>query len=135
MTPPKPAPLTPKAGDLRFSVIVYDPAGKDTTSKLNQEYFRITNYTTKTFNLKYWTVKDASGNTYRFTTDFFLRGYKNVYIPTGRGTNGKPANYRYWGRSGFIWNNNGDAAYLRTGSNKLIDSCSWRSVGKGKTYC
>jgi Lamin Tail Domain len=132
--PTTPAPSTPKAGELRFSMVVYNPAGADTASKLNQEYFRITNYTTKTFNLRGWSVKDRAGNTYRFTSDFLLRGYKNVYVPTGRGTNGKPANYRYWGKSSFIWNNTGDAAYLRTGTNKLIDSCSWGN-GSGKTSC
>ncbi|MEV7622518.1 lamin tail domain-containing protein [Actinoplanes sp. NPDC089786] len=132
---PAPAPLVVKPGDVRFSLIVFDPAGKDTTSKLNQEYFRITNYTSKTFNLKYWTVKDRAGNTYRFTTDFYLRGKKNVYIPTGKGTNGRPSNYRYWGRKGFIWDNGGDSAYLRTGTSKLIDSCRYTKNSKGKTYC
>jgi hypothetical protein len=138
VTPPKPttpAPLTPKAGDIRFSLIAYDPAGKDTSKKLNQEYLRITNYTTKTFNLKYWTIKDRSGHTYRFTSNVYLRGYKNLYIPTGKGTNGKPSNYRYWGRTSFVWNNTGDTAYLRSGSNKVIDTCKWTKVGKGKTYC
>ena len=138
VTPPKPTTpgtITPKAGDVRFSLVVYDPAGKDTTKKLNQEYIRITNYTTKTFNLKYWTIKDRAGATYRFTTNVYLRGYKNFYIPTGKGTNGKPSNYRYWGRGSFVWNNGGDSAYLRSGSNKLIDSCGWGKVGKGKTYC
>ena len=132
--PPKPAPLTPKTGDLRFSLIVYDPAGTDTASKLNQEYVRITNYTTKTFNLKYWSIKDRAGTTYRFTTDFYLRGYKNVVIATGKGRNGKPSNYRYWGRNRWVWDNTGDTATLRTGSAKVIDTCKY-GKGKGKTYC
>jgi hypothetical protein len=115
---------------------MYNPSGTDRKNNAgyNREYFRITNYTSKTINLKYWTVKDRAGNTYRFSTDFLLRGKKNVYVLTGKGTNGKPSNYRYWGRSGYIWNNTGDAAYLRTGSNKLIDSCSWKK-GNGRTYC
>ncbi|MFG1602791.1 lamin tail domain-containing protein [Actinoplanes sp. NPDC049265] len=136
VTPPKPAPITPKAGDIRFSLIAYDPAGTDTAAKLNQEYVRITNYTTTTFNLKYWTIKDRAGHTYRFTTDVYLRGYKNIILPTGRGTNGRPSsNYRYWGRTGFIWDNGGDTAYLRSGSGKTIDTCKYARTSKGKTYC
>ncbi len=131
-----PAPTVPKAGDVRFSLVQYNPPGTDAANNAgyNREYFRITNYTTKTINLKYWTVKDRAGNTYRFNTDFYLRGLKNVYVLTGKGTNGSPSNYRYWGRTGYIWNNSGDAAYLRTGSNKLIDSCSW-GKGSGRTSC
>jgi hypothetical protein len=134
--PTTPAPAQPKAGDVRFSLVQYNPPGTDAKNNAgyNKEYFRITNYTNKTINLKFWTVKDRAGNTYRFKTDFYLRAKKNVYVLTGKGTDGKPDNYRYWGASYYIWNNTGDAAYLRTGSNKLIDSCSWGN-GSGKTYC
>ncbi len=133
---PTPPPAGPRVGDVRFSLVQYNPPGTDRANNAgyNQEYFRITNYTTKTINLKYWTVKDRAGNTYRFGTDFYLRGLKNVYVLTGKGTDGKPSSYRYWGRTGYIWNNTGDAAYLRTGSNKLIDSCSW-GKGSGRTSC
>ena len=34
----------------------------------------------------------------------------------------------------YIWNNNGDKAYLRNASGTLIDSCAWGD-GKGYTYC
>jgi hypothetical protein len=79
-------------------------------------------------------VEDRAGNTYRFSSDFHLGAKKYVYVLTGKGTDGKPAGHRYWGRTGYIWNNSGDAAYLRTGSNKLIDSCSWGD-GSGLTSC
>ena len=116
--------------------MLYNPPGTDKANNAyyNKEYFRITNYTNKTINLKYWTVRDRAGNTYRFNTDFYLRAKKSVYVLTGKGTDGKPATYRYWGKKAYIWNNCGDAAYLRTGSNKLIDSCGW-GKGSGKTYC
>jgi hypothetical protein len=116
--------------------VQYNPPGTDGANNAgyNREYFQITNYTTKTINLKYWTVKDRAGNTYRFSTAFHLAAGRSVTVATGKGTNGKPANHRYWSRSGYIWNNSGDAAYLRTGSNKLIDSCSWGN-GSGLTSC
>ena len=59
---PKPTtptvPAGPKAGDVLFTLVQYDPAGKDTntTKSLNSEYWRITNKTTKTINMRYWTV-------------------------------------------------------------------------------
>jgi hypothetical protein len=135
-TTPPPAPAGPKAGDVQFSLVQYDPAGTDkkTNAGYNQEYVRITNYTSRTINLKFWTVQDRAGNTYRFSEDFHLRAKKNVYVLTGKGTDGTPASYRYWGKKGYVWNNTGDAAYLRTGSGKLIDSCSWGD-GSGRTSC
>jgi len=134
--PPATTPAGPKAGDVRFSLVRYNAPGTDkaTNAAYNQEYVRITNYTSKTINLKSWTVKDRAGNTYRFSQDFLLRGKKYVYVLTGKGTDGKPAAYRYWGKKGYIWNNSGDAAYLRTGGNKLIDSCTW-GKGSGATSC
>ena len=124
-----------KPGEIKLSMVQYNPPGTDraTNAGYNQEWFRLTNYTTRNINLKNLTVKDRAGNTYRFTTDVTLRAKKNVYVLTGKGTNGQPANYRYWGRSGYVWNNGGDAAQLWNGS-KLIDSCSWGN-GSGRTYC
>jgi len=134
--PPVVSPAAPRAGDVRFSLVRYNAPGTDRANNAgyNQEWFRITNYTTKTINLKSWTVKDRAGNTYRFSKDFLLRGKTNAYVLTGKGTDGKPANHRYWGRAGYIWNNAGDAAYLRTGASKLIDSCTW-GKGSGRTSC
>jgi hypothetical protein len=136
ITPPPAIPAAPRVGDVRFSLVQYDAPGTDRANNAgyNAEYIRITNYTTRTINLKYWTVKDRAGNTYRFNTDFHLRRSANVYLLTGKGVDGTPSNFRFWGKKGYIWNNTGDAAYLRTGSNKLIDSCSWGD-GNGKTYC
>lgn len=137
-TPTKPpaAPAAPRAGDVKFSLVLYNAPGTDRANNAgyNSEYVRITNYTTKTINLKSWTVKDRAGNTYRFTKDFALGGKKSVYVLSGKGTDGKPATYRYWGRKSYVWNNTGDAAYLRTPSGKQIDSCTW-GKGTGKTYC
>ena len=55
-------------------------------------------------------------------------------IATGKGTNGKPAAWRYWGRTGHVLNNTGDGLYLRTGSGKTIDTCGWTD-GSGRTGC
>jgi hypothetical protein len=115
----------PAAGSVQFTKIQYHgPSG------LNNEWVRLTNKTSKTINLSGWTVKDASGATYTFSGSYSLGAGKNIYLHTGAGTNGKPDyQHRYWGKTGYIWNNGGDTATLRSGS-KTIDSCKWTSDKK-----
>jgi hypothetical protein len=136
VTPPPATSAAPKAGDVRFTLVQYNPPGADRANNAgyNKEYFRITNYTSKTINLKSWTVRDRAGNIYRFAKDFRLGSKKSVYVLTGKGTDGKPANYRFWGRTAYVWNNGGDGAFLRSATGKQIDSCGW-GKGSGKTYC
>jgi hypothetical protein len=133
---PTPVPYTPKAGDMQFTYVVYNPPGTDTSSntQLNKEYVRLTNKTKAAINLKGWTVRDRAGNVYTFTTTFSLSANTSAWVLTGKGTNNKPANHRFWGRTTYVWNNAGDAAYLRSNSGKAIDSCSW-GAGKGYTAC
>lgn len=123
-----PAPASPAAGSVQFSKIQYHgPSG------LTNEWVRLTNKTSRSISLAGWTVKDAAGNTYTFG-GYSLGSGRNVYVHTGAGTNGRPDyQHRYWGRTGYIWNNGGDTATLRAGS-KTIDSCRWTS-DKGVTYC
>jgi hypothetical protein len=134
---PKPTPppvFGPKPGDVKFTYAYYNAKGSDTRSNtsLNREYVRLTNKTKKTINLKYWTVRDKAGNTYKFSSNFWLRPGYSVYLRTGKGKN--TATTRYWGRSGHVWNNTGDTAYVRSSTNKTIDTCSW-GRGKGYTSC
>lgn len=119
----------PRAGEVQFTKIQYHgPSG------LNNEWVRLTNKSSRTLNLQGTTVKDAAGNTYTFSGSYPLGVGRNVYVHTGAGTNGKPdSQHRYWGRTGYIWNNGGDTATLRSGSTTL-DSCKWTS-DKGVTYC
>jgi hypothetical protein len=134
-TPPKPPVVTgPKAGDVKFTYAYYNSKGSDTGSNksLNLEYVKLTNKTKKTVNLRYWTVRDRAGNVYKFTSNFPLAAGKSVYLRTGKGKN--TSTTRYWGRKGYVWNNTGDTAYLRSSANKTIDTCGW-GKGKGYTSC
>ena len=133
---PSPAPIAPKAGDVQFTYVVYDPPGTDTSSntQLVKEYVRLTNKTEKAINLKGWTVRDKAGNVYTFSTTFSLAAGTSAWVLTGKGTDNKPVNHRYWGRTTYVWNNGGDVAYLRTNTGKAIDSCGWGD-GKGYTTC
>jgi hypothetical protein len=136
--PTPPALPSPKAGAVLFSKIQYDSPGRDTghNTSLNNEYVGLTNRTRATINLKGWTVRDAAGNIYRFSTDHRLGAGRYVYVRTGKGTNGMPdSKYRYWNRTtGYVWNNSRDTAYLRTSTGKTIDTCRWTS-DKNVTYC
>jgi hypothetical protein len=132
-----PAGPTPKAGEIQFNKIAYDSPGKDTGSNtsLNAEYVRLVNRTTRSIDLKGWTVRDAANHVYGFSGSYVLRPGKTVYIHTGKGTNGKPdSGHRYWTRTGYIWNNGGDTAILRTGAGKTIDTCKY-GKGSGTTSC
>jgi hypothetical protein len=112
----------PAAGSVQFTKIQYHGPGG-----LNNEWARLTNRTAKTVSLSGWTVKDASGSTYTFTGNYSLGARASVTVHTGSGAN--TASSRYWGRSGYIWNNGGDTATLRAGA-KTIDSCKWTSDKK-----
>ncbi|MDR6325274.1 lamin tail domain-containing protein [Actinoplanes couchii] len=133
--PTTPAPSGPAAGSVQFTRIQYNAPGVDrkTNTSINGEYFRLTNKTKKSINLKSWTVKDAAGNLYRFTTNYTLAAGKSVVVRTGKGTNTTAT--RYWGKKYHVWNNSGDTAYLRTDKNKQIDTCKWTKPGKGYTTC
>lgn len=136
-TPATPGTPAPKAGDVQFSRIVYNSPGVDNGSNtsLNAEYVRLTNKTGKTINLRGWTIRDAGGHVYTVSTDQKVGAGGTAYLHSGRGTNGRPNGaHRYWNRSGYIWNNAGDTAYLRSPSGKSIDSCKWTS-NKNQTYC
>ena len=135
--PTTPATPAPKAGDVQFTKIVYNSPGADNGSNtsLNAEYVRLTNRTAKTVNLKGWTVRDAAGHVYKIANDHRIGSGKSVYVHSGKGTNGRPDSaHRYWNRTGYVWNNSGDTAYLRSPAGKSIDSCRW-TRNNNQTSC
>ncbi|MGR6322623.1 lamin tail domain-containing protein [Micromonospora soli] len=119
---------------VQITKVYYNSPGTDTrsNSSLNAEYVRLTNKRSTTINLKYWTLRDKSNHVYKFSGDFRLAAGASVFIHTGKGTNS--ATHRYWGSGAYIWNNTGDAAYLRNSAGTSIDTCFWGSSG-GYTYC
>jgi hypothetical protein len=95
---------------------------------------RLTNMTSKPISLKGWTVKDAAGHTYTIGT-YTLPDYANMYVHTGKGTNGKPdSQHLYWQSGNYIWNNTGDTATLRNAGGTTVHSCKWGNGGS-VTYC
>lgn len=113
--------------------VYYNSPGSDTRSNksLNGEWVQLFNTSRLSKNMKGVKLRDKTGYTYTFGS-YKLAGRKSVYIHTGKGKN--TTTHRYWGKSGYVWNNTGDTAYLLYASGKLADKCSWGNKGSSK-YC
>ena len=113
---------------IRITKIYFDSPGADTgsNSSLNAEWIRLKNTGTSGRYLTGWTIRDASNHVYRFGTFKLHAGY-SVTVHTGSGSN--TATNRYWGSSGYIWNNDGDTARLKNRAGTLIDKCSYSGAG------
>ena len=122
---------------LHFSSALPNSAGtpdSGTNSSLNGEWVRVKNSSAShTYVLTGWTIRDKANHVYRFGT-YSLHPGESVTLHTGKGTN-THAN-RYWGLGWYVWNNGGDAAYLRNSSGTAKDSCSWGSKANSvKVVC
>ncbi|MFF5297165.1 lamin tail domain-containing protein [Paractinoplanes globisporus] len=128
------APAQAATPPIMLTIVYYNAPGTDTTANanVNGEYFGLKNTRSYALNLKNFTVRDKQNHVYTFTTSFVLYPGKSVYVHTGKGTN--TTVHRYWGLGWHVWNNTGDAAYLRSNYGTLLDSCSWGSTGAYK-YC
>jgi hypothetical protein len=116
------------AGGIMIYRAYYNSPGSDTgtNASLNAEYILLKNTASTPKWTNGWTLRDKQNHVYKFPATKINPG-KYVYVRTGRGTNN--AANRYWGQKWYIWNNAGDAAYLRNTAGTLIDSCSWGSSG------
>jgi hypothetical protein len=119
---------------VKISYAKYDSPGSDTGSNLslNGEYIVIKNTTSTNRSLTGWTLRDKTGYTYRFPT-FTLRAGATVTVHTGKGT--ASSTHRYYNKTWYVWNNTGDAAYLRDAQGALRHSCTWISAGPGYKAC
>ncbi|GAA0446500.1 hypothetical protein Ade02nite_86200 [Paractinoplanes deccanensis] len=134
----KGAATGPKPGSVQFTKIRYDSTGADTgtNASLNAEWVKLTNKTGTRINLSGWQVRDAQNIVYTFTGTVYLNAGASLFVQTGKGTN--TATNRFWGRAGkggYVWNNGGDTAQLRTANGVTIDACKWAIVGTGETTC
>ena len=122
------APSANAAATVRFSGIYYDSPGSDTgsNSSLNHEWVRIHNYGAKVRVLTGWTVRDTSRHVFRFP-HFRLRPHSSVTIHTGKGKDSRTD--LYWGRSWYVWNNDGDTALLKNRAGGRADRCHYGGGG------
>jgi len=88
---------------------------------VNQEYVKITNKGTTALNMKGWKITDKGAkHTYKFPSTFVLNSKTTVTIYTGNGKN--TSTKLFWGRAAFVWNNEGDTAYLYNAQGKLVST-------------
>ena len=123
-------------GDVRLYKTRYDAPGSDdrSNSSLNDEYVAIRNHDSHDVSLRGWTLRDAAGHQYTFG-DVTLSPDTNLYVHTGSGDDdGRDV---FWEQGNYVWNNDGDSAYLTNAAGDTRDTCSWRPLGGdgGLAYC
>jgi len=118
---------------LRFHGAQYDSPGSDNRSatSLNNEWVSLVNSGSRSVNLNHYTIRDKSNHVYTFGNVTIAGNGGRLWLHTGKGTN-TTAN-RYWGSGSYIWNNDGDTAYLRNASGTAVDNCSWTNK-QGRTW-
>lgn len=124
----------PLSSPLTFTFIQYNSPGNDlpiTNAKLNAEFVTISNPTSTARPLTGFHVHDVQHHSYTFSK-FSLGPHKSVRLHTGQGHN--TATNRYWGQKNYIWNNDGDTAYLVASTGSVTDICRW-DAGPGSIHC
>lgn len=86
---------------------------------VNQEYVIVKNKGTTDVSMKGWKIIDKiRKHTYKFPSSYILKAKKSVKIHTGKGRN--TVSDLYWGKGWYVWNNDGDTAYLYNSKGILV---------------
>lgn len=110
---------TSQKNKISVSITALDVGGPNT--QVNDEYVAITNKGTTDVKMNGWTIRDKKTekgivHTYYFPASFILKAKKSVEIHTGKsngpGTHTKHHPKLFWGKGWYVWNNEGDTAYL-----------------------
>jgi hypothetical protein len=109
---------------VRFYNTQYDAPGTDTRTNahINKEWISIINDTSSSIQLKGWTIRDKANHKFTFGTTT-IKAHTRLLLLTGKGS--PVPNHRYWGSGNYIWNNDGDTAYLRNPAGATVDTCTW----------
>jgi competence protein ComEC len=112
--------------------INHNPPGKDASEKLNEEFVVFENEGNEKTSLAGWTLTDetatgARRHVYTFPRTVSLSPREKAYVRTGQGEDsfekGNPPKWNlFWGRRGFVWNNDRDTATLFDSEGNKIDS-------------
>jgi hypothetical protein len=115
-------PHTPRSAVV-VGQVQYDSHDWNTraTRSLNAEWVEVRNTGRHAVRLSGWTLTDRDGNRYRFQHQW-LRGYDSVLVHTGIGRDN--GSHVYQDRRTQVWDNS-DAATLRDGRGRWIDTKSW----------
>jgi endonuclease YncB( thermonuclease family) len=107
---------TPSSFTLTISQIHADAEGDD-SANLNDEYVVFENNKNTSIAMTGWTLQDESNNYFVFP-DFILENETSVTVYTGSGEDTETR--IYWGSTKPIWNNQGDALFLRDSGGLLV---------------
>lgn len=99
-----------------------DAAGNDNENP-NDEYVTLSNAGNRTLELSGWTVTDEAGAGYAFPAGTTLAPGGSLRLHTGVGTDGD--GHYYWGRTGAVWNNDGDTVTVRDAGGNVVATRSY----------
>ena len=105
------------ANEAGLAVSVHADAEGNDNENLNDEYVTLTNRGAEPVDLAGWTVVDEAGKTYEFGS-LTLNPDASVWLHTGSGTDTDTD--VYWGRSGAVWNNDGDTVTVRAANGTVV---------------
>ncbi|WP_221350785.1 lamin tail domain-containing protein [Streptomyces beigongshangae] len=119
---------------LKIRGVQYDAPGRDSnscaTGNTDEEYLTIKNYSSSaTVNLKNYLVKDATGNSFRFTANHYLQPGDYVKLRGGHGNDSDSRNVVHRDNCNFLWNNPGDTIYLYKPSRSRSDVHAYTKNG------
>jgi len=119
VTTPTPTLTTTEGSNSVYISTLYVGAPHETK---NQEYVQITNTGTSSVNLNDWTITDEGEKHVYTFPPYTLSAGSTVTLISGLGTNN--ASSLYWNKDIFIWNNEGDTAYLHNTQGTLVSQKS-----------
>lgn len=103
-------------GPVAIAAVHADPPGDD-TENLTAEYVVLENVGNRIVDLTGWTVRDEAAHTYTFGS-LTLGAGDRVTLHTGSGTD--TGSHVYWGRSGAVWNNDGDVVTVADSNGTVV---------------
>jgi micrococcal nuclease len=107
---------------VRITALQYDAPGRDDLAP-NGEWIELANQGDGPVDLSGYTLRDEGPHLYTFGAVVLSPG-ATVRIHSGRGSD--TAAELYWGLAGdAVWNNDGDAAYLRDPAGAFVDSYTY----------
>ncbi len=128
-------PRAEAASSLRFGTFVADPSGTDKrdNAHINRETIQVRNVGSKKITLAGYRIRDKAKHTFVFPKGFTLAAHATVTVHTGKGTNSRTN--LYWKQGNYVWNNNGDTAYLADTHGKTVATCTYKKVKSGTKKC
>ena len=108
---------TIETGPLTIAEINADATGND-NENLDDEYVVFRNSRSEPLDVSGWTVADDADHTYTFPDGAVVDPGAEITLRTGRGTDTEST--YYWGRTGAVWNNDGDVVVVRNASDSTV---------------